>query len=655
MTFLEIVLENVGPFRGRHIVPLDVDPGRSVIVVGALNGSGKTTLLNAFQLALYGKDSLPARAAKNYRHYLRQLINNQAPLHESASIELTLVLDDSPDGAPLRVQRRWWRSHRNDVREQLTVIKGSEISEELTANWDAFVANVLPARVADLFFLDGEKIEALTEPDQASSIIRKGIYTLLELDQVEELRSNLRLVKRRRLGSIQELDSSDELRRLESAVEALRDKRSKLSQERASSANFMDRAKARVQAATNAFRESGGEIFETRERWVRRQTELQAQLRNVSDHLRQLASRELPVITCADLIDEGMAAVKRSEEANRLLITIKAIRERDKEYIRILKELGLPSSIGKSIAAELSNTVPTIPSDIPPTTFGIRSARLERYVGAQRKRLQKDAAALLREAEQCRNELSEVEHAIESVPAEEQVAGLSNELKEANGELARIQAILSGLDEEIARTNRQIDDAQKAVDDTVNVQLNQGRANAEAQRIAKHVELADESLREYLVRMVRKHSDEISAKVLKSFKLIARKSELLSEFRIDPQTFQMQLKGVAGSGLEPQDLSAGERQILAFAILDGLAKSAGRRIPTLIDSPLGRLDGVHRRRIAEFYFPIASHQTIVFSTDKEVDGEMLASLNGSIARSYLLDFNERDHVTKISSGYFQAR
>lgn len=493
------------------------------------------------------------------------------------------------------------------------------------------------------------------EPDQASSIIRKGIFTLLDLDRIEELRANLRVVKRRRLNSIEGEEVPEELRALEAQITDINGKRSTLIQERASLVNALDRASLRSLGAERSFREGGGELFERRERWARRQTELQAASRHVSEQLRQIASRELPLLICATLVDRGIDAVKRSDEAQRIAITIEAIRERDKKYLRILKELELPASIGKSIAAELAHTVPVIPPNTPPTGFGIRSERLERYAAVNRKRLHKDTVSLLKEAEKHKNELAEVDQAIESVPSEEQIVELARELKEANSDLARIQGTATGLDEQIERLNRQGDEAQRSLESALSARLRQTLANAEAERVVRHVELVDKSLEEYLTRMVAKYSGEISQRVVSSFSLIARKSELLASFDIDPQTFRIKLTGVSGNHLEPGELSAGERQILAFAILDGLAKSAGRQIPTLIDSPLGRLDGVHRQRIAQHYLPRASHQTIVFSTDKEVDEQMREMLGENIASSYLLTFNERNHATEIKNGYFQTR
>jgi DNA sulfur modification protein DndD len=103
---------------------------------------------------------------------------------------------------------------------------------------------------------------------------------------------------------------------------------------------------------------------------------------------------------------------------------------------------------------------------------------------------------------------------------------------------------------------------------------------------------------------------------------------------IDPDSFQLSIFNGRGLPVLPDELSAGERQILAFATLNGLAKTAGKKVPTLIDSPLGRLDGVHRDKIATHYFPTAAHQTVIFSTDKEVDNEMWKVLQPSVAHSY---------------------
>ena len=152
------------------------------------------------------------------------------------------------------------------------------------------------------------------------------------------------------------------------------------------------------------------------------------------------------------------------------------------------------------------------------------------------------------------------------------------------------------------------------------------------------------------VRMVAKYSGEIMERVLKSFGLMARKSELLSSSGNRPTDIPDEVDRGVGKAVGARRTFGRRKTDLAFAILDGLAKSAGRQIPTLIDSLLpSRWNS--SAPIAQHYLPRASHLPIVFSTDKEVDKRMVESLKDNIAASYLLTFNERDHGTEIKSGY----
>jgi DNA sulfur modification protein DndD len=91
---------------------------------------------------------------------------------------------------------------------------------------------------------------------------------------------------------------------------------------------------------------------------------------------------------------------------------------------------------------------------------------------------------------------------------------------------------------------------------------------------------------------------------------------------------------------------------LATSILWGLAKASGRPLPTIIDTPLGRLDSSHRRHLLERYFPVASHQVILLSTDKEIDETSLKHLQPFVGREYQLMFNESSRSTEIIKGYF---
>lgn len=61
---------------------------------------------------------------------------------------------------------------------------------------------------------------------------------------------------------------------------------------------------------------------------------------------------------------------------------------------------------------------------------------------------------------------------------------------------------------------------------------------------------------------------------------------------------------------------------------------------------------MHRRHLLERYFPHASHQVILLSTDKEIDEAQYAKLKPSIGHVYTLRFDDRTASTSVEPGYF---
>ena len=116
-----------------------------------------------------------------------------------------------------------------------------------------------------------------------------------------------------------------------------------------------------------------------------------------------------------------------------------------------------------------------------------------------------------------------------------------------------------------------------------------------------------------------------------SFRFLLRKQTLVERILIDPATFGVTLYDGAGHALPRQRLSEGEKQIFAVAMLWGLARASARPLPAVIDTPMARLDAVHRQNLVERYFPNASHQVVLLSTDTEVDRHYYQALQPHIA------------------------
>jgi DNA sulfur modification protein DndD len=160
------------------------------------------------------------------------------------------------------------------------------------------------------------------------------------------------------------------------------------------------------------------------------------------------------------------------------------------------------------------------------------------------------------------------------------------------------------------------------------------------------------TLERFQEMFLEQHLKGLAKEIGDCFALLLRKKRLIGSIRIDPKTLHIQLVGSQGRILPPEKLSAGERQLLAVSMVWGLSRASGRPIPAVIDTPLGRLDSSHRQHLVDRYFPHASHQVILLSTDEEIDEAYHKALASRISREFRVCYDETTHSSRIEPGYF---
>jgi DNA sulfur modification protein DndD len=163
---------------------------------------------------------------------------------------------------------------------------------------------------------------------------------------------------------------------------------------------------------------------------------------------------------------------------------------------------------------------------------------------------------------------------------------------------------------------------------------------------------AKNSLAEFAQRVSIMKIKDVENEFINSFKRLARKGDISIRAKIEPETFAIKIFDNFNNEITKNDLSSGEKQIYAIAILEALAKTSGRKLPIIIDTPLGRLDSKHRKKLVENYFPTASHQVIILSTDTEIDENFHKSLYEHISHTIKLDYEESIASTIANEGYF---
>ena len=101
-------------------------------------------------------------------------------------------------------------------------------------------------------------------------------------------------------------------------------------------------------------------------------------------------------------------------------------------------------------------------------------------------------------------------------------------------------------------------------------------------------------------------------------------------------------------------LSNGEKQILVMALYWAIMKQSHNELPFIIDTPFARIDTEHRANITDMFFRELQGQLFVLSTNEELRREHLASLEGQIAKIYMLEYGSDKRTRVTEDCYFEV-
>jgi DNA sulfur modification protein DndD len=659
MLLREITLHNFGGYRGRHSIDLvPPDEARPIVLFGGLNGAGKTTLLDAMQLVLYGKRARCAgRGNLGYEDYLRRCVNRSVAAREGAALELAFeaVFDGSP--SVFRVHRSW-EAHGNGVREHLHVSRDDIDSILLTERWDEIVEELMPLDIASLFFFDGEKIEALADPERAGLVIATAVESLLGLGLLERLQVDLVALERKKRTSAADSVAREELDVLAAKIAGAEAELAYRVQERAARRNDLDRAESDLAQHRDRFRQHGGELFEQRGEIERRRDALADQLREVREELHEIAAGSLPLRLVAPLLAATVHQVESERGADHNESVIDDLHRRDEA---MLDALG--ATLSKAARARFEAFVATDNSarreqiDVP-RYLDVDNATAQRLAfvwPAELDRLADRGSAVLEREASLSAEVEDLDRLLAAVPAAAAVAALSIACEGSAVLVAEARARFTVACEGIEAAERTIADLQAKRERVLSHAADAIAAEEDGRRIVEHAAKVRATLVDFRRELLARHLSRIEAAILESLHRLLRKQRLVADLRLDPETFALTLFDPDGNKMSTERLSAGERQLLAVALLWGLARVSGRQLPTIIDTPLGRLDSVHRRLIAERYFPHASSQVLLLSTDEEIDEQLLKVIQPAVGRAYELRYDDATTSTTVVDGYFFDR
>ena len=645
MIIKRLTMTNFGVYAGTN--SFEFSHRQPIVLIGGMNGRGKTTFLEAILLSLYGANSAAYKEStyKTYGRYLRSYVN-KSNQDLPTSIELEFVMNESSNSEFL--VHREWDALSKKTEEKITVWENGNYSDFLTKNWAMFIENILPSALSRFFFFDGEKIAELAV-DETSVQMKESIRSMLGISVLDVLRSDLSKILRRLARNSKQLDGNvaiDSLLQKKESLEAdLSDIDSRINQLN----QMIEGQRVKIDELHQQYKVKGGDVIEQRQELVQQRSNLLAEIEQNQSALLECASGELPLLMVRDLI--GEIKLQAEDEHNDLVMqeAIDVIETLLKEYSGTH-----PESLSQNTAfvefvksTTHSNAVETFYQISDHALFQLNS-----LLDTLLEQSKINTEQILKRKYSLRKKLIEIESYLTLDINEKALADLFGAIRNEEARLVELEVELSTLQQQRSAVNSSLTSITAEYSRSIESYLQNAELLDDTARLTKYSNMAFKIAEAYTVELQKRKTDILGVTITQCYKQLANKKNLIERIVMDPSTLDIVYLDSKDNEVSKASLSAGEKQLMVIAILWALAICSKKKLPVIIDTPLSRLDSMHRTSLVKTYFPNASEQTIILSTDSEIDHNYYDMMKEAIGDEFTLSYNEDKKCTTILKGYF---
>ena len=653
MIFENLLVNNFGVYNGRQSFNLSTDKKKPIILIGAMNGSGKTTFLQAVDFVLYGKFSNIFQSQKlSYENFLKKNINKDN-YEEGAQIELSFFRKYKGKNQKFKLSRNW-KPNGSKIKEEFFVFIDDEFDEDITKDWDNFVDQILPSRVASLFFFDGEKIEQLADLDKSKEVLKKAINSLLGLEIVEQLNIDVDEFQKRSLIQLKTDEEKEKIDKLNKEIDSLEQGIKKVDENIIQTEDKLTNIKYEVEQIDISLSQKGFLYYEKKNEYEKEVKEINIKQDLIKTDLVKLAGGDAPLMLIKNELEEILEQSKylsqiqnKSEyqkNTNDLLVNISDFVIKNSNDAKFTKKF--ENFIESKKITKDENTANKYL--LENLNYQDLNLLINQNLIISEKEINKNTKALKNLDE----EFEKISQLINKIPADDEIKPLIEKQKKLKTEELNLKTKLNVLNAQRGEINGPMVKLKIQMRQEYDKKSNQDLINLDKKRFVDYSVKVKDVLSSFHVKALDYHIKKLEKLILESFNNLHRKKNYVKSIKINTSSFELQLFEKKNIEIDTDKLSAGERQLLAVAILWGLAKASNSAAPTIIDTPLGRLDSEHRLNLVEQYFPTASKQVILLSTDEEINKKYHKYIKPYLTRSYKVEYDQSINGSKSQEGYF---
>lgn len=657
MYFTSITLTNLFSYYGEQSITFpEPQTNCNITLIMGRNGFGKTSFINSMKMLFAAESEEIRRTVQRKRvpppkqfvmgitNEWWGILNRKAKL-EGANTCSIAASWHGDDGMEVRAIRKWTLDFKQDDYESILKITHPWEGELTGDKAEQFLESRLPRSYIPFFFFDGEEVQAIAESNDTQNI--ETMELLLNIKPVENMQHALsdlmRSWKREASNAEQEKELNDKERekaRKEDQIKVYKEKLENIEYELA------ENEYQQKQIDTQLRRLRGSSSKETEIKLKKDQEKLEEERRERMEQLAAYWKRDAFLTTNIPLHQKLMKKLEPllNSNAGEQQQLLNAVQQR---LFAMFETIPFPTPrlqegqvrfYKKRIETELAalNVM-----DMPVDSFDISYER--------NLKLYKQLSLYAKGNNLYQDMLTQINQVVD---ANANMQDIDKKLKITGGLTEKNQEAYERLmldDEKLKDTWRNIER------DKINYESQLQQLEKEITRIQGEIGLLDsglqkskektrqidfakslkEALEEVKRRLREQKCKELEKGLNKYVPLLLTSNTLINRINVN-ENFEQTYKDKDGNDVGMSTISAGMKQLLATALLWSLKEASGRKLPVIIDTPMGRIDRSHQNNLLENYYPAVAEQLILLPTDSEIDKEKYQMLKPYLCQEYHL-------------------
>ena len=638
MIFNRIRLKNIKSYYGEHEIDLTGPEDKPIYLIGAVNGRGKTTLFESIQACLFATGNDPILRGT---HISRGI--------DAQEMEVEIEFRQAPN--TWRLSRTWTRQRGRSETGAMSVTLTSQLEDLVSGatfteedDIALMVSTFMPGQIRDFFLFDGERIQDYA--DSSSENIKDALERLLGLNLYITLLNDLQVTERtfrtrrdsRNVGAdlskaTAERDAIEaQIKRF--ASDRVRMQKS-LTESRRELADLERSEESILQSLDPETQSNRSELTSTRDT-------LDRDIQEATDELKGLLGTELPIAWFWPLLKDIPESMLNSGGTYKFDEWAEFLWNNRSRLAPALGEGAFDSFLETLEDVSRQNTSPNFP---PTAIDGARE--LARILGASKTRV----LTVAKNLQEMKIDYDRLWHELNALPAPQSehtdVQELRQSLEFERNNISKLERDLADASEKNRDYKRQLEGLVEKIDELSSDDAEYRRLDARLDACRRIQAVLEDFINEYRSTRVGQLETEFN----KQFRNLTNAPGLVERVEIDKDSYDITIVPRAGMTLGALEQSAGQKEVLAFTLISSVVALSDRQLPVVIDTPLARLDSVHKGNVLKSFFPNVGKQVIILSTDTEIGREQRQALQPFIAKEYHLVLDTETARTTVKEGY----